>query len=129
MRPLPALALAFMCLAAAPASELQTLRNGYALHYFDAAAHLRLARYVAEHDDRLTAFYICETARKSEFPQEEFERAYREVFHDDRFDNSTAAEERLLGDVAKAPEDTHARMRLADLYVSRSEWGKAQTQA
>lgn len=107
--------------------ELDKVRNDYAMHYFKAEAHLRLAKYLVAHADPLTAFYISEIARRENFPAEEFDRAFRVVFRDDHFDNSAAAEERLRTESARLP-DLKKTLSLADIYVSRAEWGKAEAE-
>src|SRR4051794_8751521 len=105
-------------LLAAPLSA-DDLRQQYAIHFLDPKAHLRLAKDLMDHGDRLTAFFISETARQGYFPEEVFNPAFREVFLDDRFDNSADAEKRAAAAVAQAPDDPKKRMKLADIFLSR----------
>lgn len=119
--------LNFAAPAFAADADLARLREAYARDWFNPEAHLRLAKHLADHGDRLTAFYISETARRSHFPEEVFDHAVRLVFLDDPFDNGLETERRLQADLEKSPEDVEKLIKLADVHLSRGEWKQAET--
>ena len=112
--------------SAADEPTLATLRDSYAREWFKPEAHLRLAKYLADHGDRLTGFYISETARRGHFPAEMFDPAVRLVFLGDAFDNSPETEKRLQAELGREPEDVKTLVALADVHLSRAEWKKAE---
>lgn len=117
----------FLFATTAFASDLATLRNDYALHYFDASAHLRLAKYLKEHGQPLEGFYISELARRTRFTDDEFMEAVRVVYRDDHFDNSAEAEKRLKSELGEKTERDPAKIvALADIHLSRGEWKAAE---
>src|SRR5579864_4630648 len=67
-------------LASSDKGPLETARTDYALHFFSAEAHARLAKALFDKGERLQAFYILETARRVHFSQAEFDRAFRRIF-------------------------------------------------
>jgi Tfp pilus assembly protein PilF len=107
---------------------LLAARREFAEHYFNAEAHLRLAWYLAEHGQRLTGFFISENARRTQFDEETFAKAVQVVYHRDDFQNGPEAEQALVTELAKKPDDAETHRRLADVYLSRSEWKKAEGQ-
>jgi tetratricopeptide (TPR) repeat protein len=107
---------------------LAAARQEYAEHYFSAEAHLRLASYLAEHGQKLTGFFVSESARRSQFDEKAFAQAVQAVYHHDDFQNGPEAEEALLREVKSHPNDAKKHERLADLYLSRSEWKKAEAE-
>jgi Flp pilus assembly protein TadD len=107
-------------------AALDAARTDYALHFFSIEAHVRMAKALYDQGERLQAFYILETARREHFSQEEFDRAFRQIFRREKFDNSSAAEDVLQHRLAQSPNDFRALIRLADIYISRSDFGKAE---
>lgn len=113
---------------AAADGALLAARQSYAEHYFDAEAHLRLAKALLDDGQPLVAFYVSESARRTQFEREQFDRAFRSVFKKDQFDNSPGAEAALLRQIDESPGEAKTRARLADVYLSRNEWKKAESQ-
>ena len=103
-------------------------RRQFAEHYFSAEAHLRLAIYLAEHQRKLTGFFVSESARRNQFDEKTFAQAVQSVYHHDDFRNSPEAEEALVREVRSHPDDAQKHDRLADLYLSRGDWKKAETE-
>jgi len=67
-------------LASSDKGSLEAARAEYALHFFSAEAHVRLARTLYDQGERLQSFYILESARRDHFTQEDFDRAFRRIF-------------------------------------------------
>jgi len=105
--------------------SLDAARHGYALNFFSVQAHVRLAKALYDQGQRLQAFYILETARREHFPQEEFDRAFRQIFRGEDFDNSSSSEAALGARLVKAPDDYDLLSKLAEVYISRGEFEKA----
>src|SRR6267378_7707013 len=105
--------------------SLDAARHDYALNFFSVQAHVRLAKALYDNGQRLQAFYILETARREHFPQEEFDRAFRQIFRGEDFDNSSGSEAALRARLVNAPDDYDLLDRLADVYISRGEFEKA----
>ena len=128
MRRLSLLLLLLCCVAASVTAddELSRLREDYARRYFGVDTHLALAKHLESRGDQLTAFYICEAARRDRSGDEVFDPAFRRIFGGDLFDNSAAAEKRLRAEVEASPDDAAKRIALADVYLSRSEWKRAE---
>jgi hypothetical protein len=120
------LSLLLVAPTAGPADERATLRAEYASQFLTPEAHLWLSKYLNDRGERLTAFFVSEAARREYFEEEPFDRAFRAVFRDDHFDNSAAAEKKLKAEVDAAPEDAAKRARLADIFLSRREWKRAE---
>src|SRR5690348_579253 len=106
--------------------SLDAARADYALHFFSIEAHVRLAKALYDQGERLQAFYILETARRDHFSQAEFDRAFRRIFRGDNFDNGPDAEAALHTRLGQSPDDFDALNKLADVYISRSDFGKAE---
>jgi tetratricopeptide (TPR) repeat protein len=104
---------------------LDAARREYAVHFFDVNAHVRLAKQLHDRGQRLAAFFVLETARREHFEQAEFTRAFRSLFLDDNFDNSRKAEDSLRTQLRLSPNDFEMSTKLADVYISRSDWAKA----
>lgn len=113
---------------AVPQAALPEARQNYAEHYFDAEAHMRLAKALLDDGQPLTAFTVAESARRTQFEPEQFDRAFRSVFKKDQFDNGPGAEAALLRQIDKNPGEAKTRAALADVYLSHSEWKKAESQ-
>lgn len=125
------LALALCCLAQANApardSTLERLREDYAARYLEPEPHMALAKYFRDRGDRLGAFYVLESARRERFEEEEFDAAFKKYFLGEKpFDNSREAESKLIEDLARDPKSQDALHGLADIYVSREEYAKAE---
>jgi tetratricopeptide (TPR) repeat protein len=115
-------------LAGADDPGLLAARQNFAEHYFNAEAHLRLALFLAEHGQRLTGFFVSESARRTEFDEETFKRAVQAVYHRDDFQNGPEAEQALIRELASKPDVAKTHDRLADLYLSRGNWKKAEAE-
>ena len=109
----------------APDPQLAAARRDYAVHFFSAESHLRFAKLLRERGYVMEAFFTCETARREHFTAAEFEAAFRRVFRNDNFDNSPAAEAALQATLARTPDDFATLKKLADVYISRSDWQHA----
>jgi tetratricopeptide (TPR) repeat protein len=128
------LALALSCLAQTPTPQapahdetLERLRADYAMRFMEPEPHMALAKYFRDRGDRLEAFYILETARRTRFDEDEFNAAFRRYFLGEKpFDNGREAESKLLADLARDPDSHDALMSLADIYISREEYAKAK---
>ena len=125
------LTLTLCCLAqtGAPAqdSTLERLREDYAMRYLEPEPHMALAKYFRDRGDRLEAFYVLEVARRSRFEEEEFNAAFKKYFLGEKpFDNSREAESKLLADLAREPQSSDNLHPLADIYISREEYAKAE---
>jgi Tfp pilus assembly protein PilF len=107
-------------------AQLTELRERYALRFFDAEAHVALARGLYDAGHRLTAFSVLETARTGWFGDEAFDAAYAKEFRRDPFDNSPDAEKKLLAQAATST-DAETFEKLGDVYLSRGDWNKART--
>ena len=103
---------------------LDESRRNYALHFFDAAAHVRFAKELHDHGRRLTAVFVLEAAAQR-FEETEFLSALRTTFSHDKFDNSPKAEAGLRARLRVSPHNFGVLTRLADVYISRNEWTKA----
>lgn len=60
--------------------SLERLRADLAMRFMEPAPHMALARYFCDRGDRLQAFYILETARRTRFEEGEFNRAFAAAF-------------------------------------------------
>jgi tetratricopeptide (TPR) repeat protein len=106
---------------------LEQLRVEYAMRFLDPEPHMALAKYFRDSGDRLEAFRILESARRDRFEREDFDAAFKTHFLGEKpFDNSKAAEARLLAEVSRNPSDYDALFKLADIYISREDWPKAK---
>jgi len=116
--------------ASAPAREdstLERLREDYAVRYLEPEPHMALAKYFRDRGDRLEAFYVIEGARRERFDKKEFDAAFAKYFLGEKpFDNSKGAESKLLAELARDPKSSDALHDLADIYVSREEYAKAE---
>ncbi|MFZ2492743.1 MAG: hypothetical protein WA208_14780 [Thermoanaerobaculia bacterium] len=123
--------IAVIALATGAASgseaELDALRIDYAKHFFTPEAHLRLAKYLADHGWPLTAFNLSEEARQRHFSEREFARAARAVYRNDPFDDSSDAERALCEAIVTQPTPSASKLRaLADIHIARKEWAQAE---
>lgn len=113
--------------AAAQDATLERLKEDFAMRYMEPESHMALAKYYRDRGDRLEAFYILETARRSRFEEEEFNAAFKRYFLGEKpFDNGKEAESKLLADLARDPQSFDALHGLADIYISREEYAKAE---
>jgi tetratricopeptide (TPR) repeat protein len=94
------------------------------MRYLEPEPHLALARYYFDRGDRLLAFYISEAARQGRFEEKIFDPAFFRVFAG--FDNSKAAEARLLAEYSRHPHSIDTIDALADIYISREDWLNAK---
>ncbi|HKC66093.1 MAG TPA: hypothetical protein VKB86_20785, partial [Pyrinomonadaceae bacterium] len=89
--------------------------------------HMELAKYYLERGNRLMAFYILETARRSRFEEKDFNEAFRAAFGGEKsVDSGEAAEASLLKEYARDPRSADTITKLADIYISRKDWAKAK---
>lgn len=103
--------------------ELAQLQNDFAVRYFEPEPHMALAKYYLSRGDRQEAFLVLETARRGILEEAVFDRAFQVAF--EGFDNSKAAEEKLLSQLSQEPNSADNQFRLADIYISRSDYEKA----
>lgn len=137
-RPLALLTCSLFAAALAPAARgqaaprgqgktIEQLRVEYAMRFLDPEPHMALARYYRDRGDRLQAYLVLEIARRTRFEREEFDAAFKAHFLGDKpFDNSRAAEARLLAEVSRNPSDYDTLFKLADIYISREDWPRAK---
>src|SRR5262249_29803001 len=109
------------------APTLAELQRAYAMDHFDPEPHMALAKFHHDRGNRLLAYYILETARRTRFEAKVFDAAFDKIFRGVKpFDNSKEAEEKLLAKHKKDPTDAAALFGLSDIYVSREDWKKAK---
>lgn len=130
------LAPAISCLAQTPTPQqtparddaaLERLRADYAMRFMEPEPHMALAKYFRDRGDRLEAFYVLETARRTRFDEDEFNAAFRRYFLGEKpFDTSGEAESQLLARLSQQPDSHDALVSLADVYMTRGEWPKAK---
>src|SRR3712207_5630311 len=88
---------------------------------------MALAKYLRDRGERLAAFWVLESARRERFEEEEFDAAFKKYFLGETpFDNGKEAESKLLSELARDPQSQDALHGLADIYVSREEYAKAE---
>jgi len=104
--------------------QLIRLRLDYAMRFLEPEPHMQLAKYFRDHGERFIAFSILEQARRGRFEEPDFNHAFQVVF--EGFDNSAAGEEGLLKQLAVNPQSAELIFKLADVYISRSDWTKAK---
>jgi tetratricopeptide (TPR) repeat protein len=105
-------------------SELATLQNEFAVNYLEPESHMALAKYYLARGDRREAFFILEVARRGILEEKVFDRAFQVAF--EGFDNSKSAEQKLLSQLAENPHSADVQFKLADIYISRSDYTKAK---
>src|ERR1044071_3090875 len=100
--------------------DLAKLQNDFAMRYFEPEPHMALTKYYLEHGDRLEAFFTLETARRGILEESVFNHSFQVAF--EGFDNSKDAEARLVSELERDPHSADLQFRLADIYISRSEY-------
>ena len=76
----------------------------------------------------VTAFFLSERMRRA--VGERFDDPFDEVFNGaPRFDPSARGEAALRRDIEAHPDDVVQRIRLADVYVYRRDWARAEAEA
>ncbi|PYU71278.1 MAG: hypothetical protein DMG52_22760 [Acidobacteria bacterium] len=73
---------------------------------------------------KLSIFWRLPGAREH-FPQEEFDRAFRQIFRGEDFDNSSGSESALRARLVEALDDYDLLSKSADVYISRGKFEKA----
>ncbi|MEP6819139.1 MAG: hypothetical protein ABJA18_06365 [bacterium] len=123
--------LIFFVLLASPKAEAQErspnlaeLQRAYAMRFLEPEPHMALAKYHFDRGDRLLAFITVEAARRGRFEEKIFNPAFYRAF--DGFDNSKAAEARLLAEYPRKPDSLEVIDGLADIYISREDWLNAK---
>jgi len=106
--------------------SISQLRAEYAMRFLEPAPHMALAKYFRDKGNRLQAFYILETARRGRFEEDEFNKAFALAFTGSQPDYSETAEVALLKEHAGDPNSIQTIVKLADIYISREDWGKAK---
>jgi tetratricopeptide (TPR) repeat protein len=107
--------------------SLSQLRADYAMRFLEPAPHMALAKYFRDKGNRIQAFYILETARRNRFEESEFNKAFALAFRGSQPpDYSQTAEVALLNEHAHDPNSIQTIVKLADIYISREDWGKAK---
>jgi len=70
-------------------ATLSDLQRAYAMDHFDPEPHMALAKYYHDRGNRLLAYYILETARRTRFEEKGFNDAFALIFRGVKpFDNS-----------------------------------------
>jgi tetratricopeptide (TPR) repeat protein len=106
-----------------PDRELAKLHHQWAMRYLEPAPHMELARYFKQKGNLIQAFYVLENARRYRFEEKVFDEAFLKYFGGFApLDNSKAEEDKYLALVKASPNDVGLLTRLADVYVSRSEY-------
>jgi tetratricopeptide (TPR) repeat protein len=106
---------------------LAELRRAYAMDHFDPEPHMALAKFYHDRGNRLLAFYILETARRTRFDAKIFDAAFEMTFRGVKpFDNSKEAEKVLLTKYQQDPKSPETLFALADIYISREDWLNAK---
>src|SRR5439155_2768914 len=100
--------------------ELAKLQNDFAMHYFEPEPHMALTKYYLDHGDRREAFFTLETARRGILEETVFDHAFQVSF--EGFDNSETGEQNLLTERLRNPHLADVQFKLADIYISRSDW-------
>jgi len=107
---------------------LGELQRAYAMNHFDPEPHMALAKFHHDHGNRLLAYYILETARRTRFEAKIFDAAFDATFRGAKpFDNSKEAEKALMAKYQQDPKDAEALFGLADIYISREDWPSAKS--
>src|ERR1044071_6709199 len=97
------------------------------MRFMEPEPHMALARYFRDRGDRLEAFYVLETARRTRFEEDEFDAAFKKYFLGEKpFDTSPEAESKLLAELSQRPDSHDPLSSLADVYMTRGEWSKAK---
>lgn len=108
--------------------SLVELQHAYAMNHFEPEAHMALAKFHHDRGNRLLAFYILETARRTRFEAKVFDAAFDKSFRGVKpYDNSKEAEKKLLAKHQKEPKDAETLFGLSDIYVSREDWRTAKS--
>jgi hypothetical protein len=85
---------------------LTDLQRAYAMNHFDPEPHMALAKFHHDRGNRLLAYYILETARRSRFEAKDFDAAFDPTFRGVKpFDNSREAEKTLLAKHQQDPKN------------------------
>lgn len=98
-------------------AKLTELRKQFALDYLKPASHFALANYYLEKNDKLTAFYILEYARRYRFPEKDFNAEFIKVFGDNSPEPSAQAK--------KAFEEGYRLLKLDKLDEAEASLVKA----
>ncbi len=107
--------------------ELRRLRENWAQRFLEPDPHMELAKYFRERGNRLQAFYILENARRNRFDQKAFDAAYLRHFGGHApLDNSKTEEDKYLKLINETPEIYDNIDRLADIYISRDDFVRAE---
>jgi len=108
--------------------SLVDLQHAYAMNHFDPEPHMALAKFHHDRGNRLLAFYILETARRTRFETNVFDAAFEKAFRGVKpFDNSKEVEKKFLAKHQQEPRDAATLFGLSDIYVSREDWKNAKS--
>src|SRR6516164_6281086 len=108
-------------------ATLSDLQRAYAMDHFDPEPHMALAKYYHDRGNRLLAYYILETARRTRFEEKGFNDAFALIFRGVKpFDNSREAEKALQAKHQQDPKNAATLFALADIYISRDDWPNAK---
>lgn len=115
------------CFSQEPSAELIRLRQEWATRFLEPDPHMLLARYFRDNGNPLQAFYILENARRGRFETEVFDAAFLKYFGGgEPLDNSKTAENEYLARRKAFPDDLKATRHLADIYISRDDFARAE---
>ncbi|MBI3863501.1 MAG: tetratricopeptide repeat protein [Planctomycetia bacterium] len=107
---------------------LAELQHGYAMDHFDPESHMALAKFHHDRGNRLLAYSLLETARRTRFEAKIFDAAFDTRFRGRKpFDNSKEAETALLARHQQDDKNPETLFALADIYISRDDWTNART--
>lgn len=107
--------------------SISQVREEYVMRFLEPAPHMALAKYFRDKGNPLQAFYILETARRGRFEEDEFNKAFASAFGGSQPpDSSQATEVTLLREHAREPNSIQPIVKLADIYISRENWKKAE---
>lgn len=102
-------------------------RNDFAMRFLEPESWMALAKQLHDRGERLTAFYLLETARRARFDQATFDHAFQQHFLGIvPPETSTTAESRFLSEL---PTRAAAAKDLAQLYALRRDWTAAEKYA
>src|SRR5262245_52357932 len=104
-------------------ADLAQIQNDFAMKYLEPEPHIALTKYYLARGDRRAAFFVLEEARRSILEEAVFDRAFQVAF--EGFDNSKEGEAKVIAALRDNPNSADLQFKLADIYISRSEYDKA----
>ena len=114
-----------------PDPQLVQLRHQLAMSYMEPGPHMALAKYFWQKGDRLQAFYLLEYARRSRFPEAQFNQAFQKAFGGKRVPSNNKQGEAAFnkgielhraGDIKQAEEYFIKAAELSPQSVEIQSW-------